>query len=71
MGEMEKIRDTMRSHDRVAVVEVMGRACGDIALWSAMTAPADIVLTPESPRDWARPQVNSCIISSWAGLPAW
>ena len=32
MGEMEKIRDTMRSHDRVAVVEVMGRACGDIAL---------------------------------------
>lgn len=52
MGEMEKIRDTMRSHDRVAVVEVMGRACGDIALWSAMTAPADIVLTPESPRDW-------------------
>ena len=25
MGEMEKIRDTMRSHDRVAVVEVMGR----------------------------------------------
>ena len=24
MGEMEKIRDTMRSHDRVAVVEVMG-----------------------------------------------
>ena len=52
MGEMEKIRDTMRSHDRVAVVEVMGRACGDIALWSAMTAPADIVITPESPRDW-------------------
>lgn len=53
MMEMEKIRDTMRSHDRVAVVEVMGRACGDIALWSALTAPADIVLTPEAPRDWA------------------
>ena len=39
MGEMEKIRDTMRSHDRVAVVEVMGRACGDIALWCRYSAP--------------------------------
>lgn len=52
IGELEKIRDTMRSHDRVAVVEVMGRACGDIALWSGMTGPADIVLTPECPKPW-------------------
>jgi len=50
---MEKIRDTMRSHDRVAVIEVMGRNCGDIALWSAMTGPADIVIAPESPREWS------------------
>ena len=53
MIDLEKIRDTMRSHDRVAVVEVMGRNCGDIALWSAMTGPADIVLTPEMPGEWA------------------
>ena len=53
MGEMEKILDTMRSHDRVGVIEVMGRNCGDIALWSALTGPADIVLTPEMPMDWA------------------
>lgn len=53
VAEMEKIRDTMRSHDRVAVVEVMGRNCGDIALWSALAGPADIVLTPECPKDWA------------------
>ncbi len=52
MGEMDKILDTMRSHDRVGVIEVMGRNCGDIALWSALTGPADIVLTPESPLDW-------------------
>ncbi len=52
MGEMEKILDTMRSHDRVGVIEVMGRNCGDIALWSALTGPADIVLTPEVPIDW-------------------
>ncbi len=53
MGEMEKILDTMRSHDRVGVIEVMGRNCGDIALWSALAGPADIVLTPEVPYDWA------------------
>ncbi|MDD4075825.1 MAG: ATP-dependent 6-phosphofructokinase [Eubacteriales bacterium] len=53
MGEMDKILDTMRSHDRVGVIEVMGRNCGDIALWSAMTGPADIVLTPESPLEWS------------------
>ena len=52
ISELEKIRDTMRSHDRVAVVEVMGRACGDIALWSGMAGPTDIVLAPECPRPW-------------------
>lgn len=52
ISELEKIRDTMRSHDRVAVVEVMGRACGDIALWSGMAGPTDIVLAPECPKPW-------------------
>lgn len=52
IGELEKIKDTMRSHDRVAVVEVMGRACGDIALWSGMAGPTDIVLAPECPKPW-------------------
>ena len=52
ISELEKIRDTMRSHDRVAVVEVMGRACGDIALWSGMVGPTDIVLAPECPKPW-------------------
>ncbi|MBQ6691750.1 MAG: ATP-dependent 6-phosphofructokinase, partial [Clostridia bacterium] len=35
-GEIYKIRDTMRAHDRVGVVEVMGRNCGDIALWAGV-----------------------------------
>ncbi|MDD4796214.1 MAG: ATP-dependent 6-phosphofructokinase [Eubacteriales bacterium] len=42
-----KIRDTMRSHDRVGIVEVMGRHCGDIALNAAVACGADYVLVPE------------------------
>ncbi|MDD3242754.1 MAG: ATP-dependent 6-phosphofructokinase [Eubacteriales bacterium] len=42
-----KIRDTMRSHDRVGIIEVMGRHCGDIALNAAVACGADYVLVPE------------------------
>ncbi|MCK5129206.1 MAG: ATP-dependent 6-phosphofructokinase [Clostridiales bacterium] len=41
------IRDTMKSHNRVGIVEVMGRCCGDIALYSGLSAGADYVLVPE------------------------
>lgn len=48
MNEIYKIRDTMRAHDRVGVIEVMGRRCGDIALWAGVAGAADIILVPES-----------------------
>ncbi len=41
------IRATSRSHDRPHVVEVMGRHCGDIALTTAVSTGAEIVLVPE------------------------
>ena len=41
------IRATSRSHDRPAVVEVMGRHCGDIALSAAVSTGAEIVVVPE------------------------
>ena len=50
--EIYKIRDTMRAHDRVGVVEVMGRNCGDIALWSGVAGGADMIIVPEEPVDW-------------------
>lgn len=52
INDIAKIRDTMRAHDRVGVIEVMGRNCGDIALWAGLAAPADITLLPEQPRSW-------------------
>jgi 6-phosphofructokinase 1 len=41
------VRDTMESHERIGIVEVMGRHCGDIALNVAMATGADYVLVPE------------------------
>lgn len=51
-NEIYNIRDTMRSHDRVGVIEVMGRNCGDIALWAGIAGAADIILVPEIPMSW-------------------
>eukprot|EP01104_Vermistella_antarctica_P006068 TRINITY_DN167_c0_g2_i1.p1 TRINITY_DN167_c0_g2~~TRINITY_DN167_c0_g2_i1.p1 ORF type:complete len:379 (+),score=91.33 TRINITY_DN167_c0_g2_i1:147-1283(+) len=48
---VDKIRDTARSHDRVMVVEVMGRDAGWLALQSGIATGADIVLIPEIPYD--------------------
>ena len=44
---VRKIRATSRSHDRPAVVEVMGRHCGDIALTAAVSTGSEIVVVPE------------------------
>ncbi len=44
---VRSIRATSRSHDRPAVVEVMGRNCGDIALNTAISTGAEIVVVPE------------------------
>ena len=48
---VDKLRDTARSHDRIFVVEVMGKDAGLIALRSAIASGADAVLVPELKRD--------------------
>ena len=45
--EVHRIKDTMRSHDRVGVIEVMGRECGDIALFAGVAGGVDFILLPE------------------------
>ncbi len=42
-----KIRDTTNSHNRVNVVQVMGRACGNIALYSGLAGGAEAIVVPE------------------------
>ncbi len=45
---VDKIRDTAESHDRLFIVEVMGRDCGLIALRSGIGVGAESILIPES-----------------------
>nr|WP_330386665.1 6-phosphofructokinase [Peptostreptococcus russellii] len=42
-----KIRDTSSSHDRVNIVEVMGRNCGDLALYAGVAGGAETIVVPE------------------------
>lgn len=42
-----KLRDTSSSHGRGNVVEVMGRNCGDIALYAGLCGGAESILVPE------------------------
>ncbi|AIF49666.1 6-phosphofructokinase [Pelosinus sp. UFO1] len=46
-----KIRDTSISHDKVAIVEVMGRNCGNLALMSGLACGAETILIPEITND--------------------
>lgn len=48
---IDKIRDTAESHDRIFVVEVMGRDAGLIALRSAIACGAEAILIPERKGD--------------------
>lgn len=50
---LDRLRPTAASHDRVMVLEVMGRDVGHIALSSAIAGGADIVLIPEIPYDFS------------------
>ena len=48
---VSKLRDTSSSHERTTVIEVMGRHCGDIALYSGLAGGAESVMVPEIPYD--------------------
>ena len=49
---IDKLRDTMQSHERCAVVEVMGRHAGYLALYVGLAVGATAVLVPESESDF-------------------
>jgi 6-phosphofructokinase 1 len=48
---IDKLHTTAESHDRVIVLEVMGRHAGFIALHSGVAGTADVILIPEIPYD--------------------
>lgn len=44
---IDRIRDTSSSHDRFTIIEVMGRHCGDIALYTGIAGGAEMIIIPE------------------------
>lgn len=51
LDAITRIRDTSSAHERTTVIEVMGRHCGDIALYAGITGGAESVLVPEIDSD--------------------
>ncbi len=47
LDAVNKIRDTTTSHERVSIIEVMGRKAGDIALYSGLAGGAESIIVPE------------------------
>ena len=45
---VDKLRDTSASHHRCSIIEVMGRNCGDIAIWTAVAVGAECVICKET-----------------------
>ena len=49
---IDKLRDTMQSHERCSIVEVMGHTAGHLALYVGLATGATAVLVPERPVDF-------------------
>lgn len=48
---LDRLRDTCNSHKRISIIEIMGRHCGDLAMFSAIAGGADYVIIPEKELD--------------------
>ncbi|WP_241623266.1 6-phosphofructokinase, partial [Rosenbergiella australiborealis] len=46
---IDRLRDTSSSHQRISIVEVMGRHCGDLTLSAAIAGGCEYVVLPEIP----------------------
>lgn len=51
LDAINKIRDTIMSHERANIIEVMGKGCGDIALYAGIGGGAEHIIVPEVPLD--------------------
>lgn len=48
---IDKLRDTSSSHQRVSIIEVMGRQSGDLAVYAGICGGAEFIITPENQID--------------------
>ncbi|MCL1950749.1 MAG: 6-phosphofructokinase [Turicibacter sp.] len=47
IDSIDRLRDTSASHARCSVVEIMGRHCGDLTMWSAIASGSEELIIPE------------------------
>ena len=45
---IDAIVDTTKSHNRCAVVEIMGNSCSDLTIYAGVATSADIIITPDN-----------------------
>ena len=64
---IDKLRDTMQSHERCSVVEVMGRNAGFLALYVGIAVGATAVLIPEHEVDFQKNVIETIQASRLAG----
>ncbi|MHA1492053.1 MAG: 6-phosphofructokinase, partial [Promethearchaeota archaeon] len=55
---LDNLTTTARSHQRVFIVEIMGRDAGFLTMYSGISAGADIILIPEIPFDLEKDVIN-------------
>lgn len=46
---IDRLRDTSSSHQRISIVEVMGRHCGDLTMAAAIAGGCEFIVLPEIP----------------------
>ncbi len=64
---VDKLRDTMQSHERCSIVEVMGRRAGYLALYVGIATGATSVLIPERELDFERDVIEKIRKARLAG----
>lgn len=62
LDAIDKIRDTASSHERIFIIEVMGREHGFLALEIGLTGGAEIILIPEIKKDINLKNICSVLI---------
>lgn len=63
MEAIDKVRDTSTSHERVSIIEVMGRNAGYLALWCGIANGAEQILLPEE-HDYDEQQIIKNIVEN-------
>jgi len=64
---VDRLNDTMQSHERCSVVEVMGRGAGHLALSVGIATGATIIIVPEVPIDFKKDVIERIRTARLAG----